>query len=377
MLLADAHVEEPLRKRPRERGEPRPVAHGRRQRADPRIRAGGLHQRLPEHLAPARGRRRLEIRMRGVERPHAVPRRGVRLRRREPPALARHDMDGHAPLVGPRDGERPLQRGDIVPVHGTDIPQPQRLEERIPQQHRLQRPLDAVVEPAQEREVGPVPHPLQDRLRAVVADAREEPPQDPRARPHVPRDGHRVVVDDEDELPLQVPAVVEGLQRHPVRERRVADDRDDLLVAPLQVTGRRHALGHRKRIPRMARHKGVARRLLRIAEAREAVQLADRPHPRTASREDLPGVGLVSHIPDDPVVRGIEDAQEADHELHRAERTREVATRPGDGRDDLAAHEPRQFGQLGLREAAHVGRLAHGVKRNAHACPPIRRSRRA
>ena len=133
MLLADAHVEEPPRKRPREGGEARPVAHGRRQRADPRIRAGGLHERVSEDLAPARGRRRLPFRMRGVERPHAVPRRGIRLRRRESPALARDDVDGHAPLVGPRDGERLLQRRDVVTIHGADVPQPQRFEERISQ----------------------------------------------------------------------------------------------------------------------------------------------------------------------------------------------------------------------------------------------------
>ena len=58
--------------------------------------------------------------------------------------------------------------------------------------------------------------------------------------------------------------------------------------------------------------------------------------------QDLVGVGLVADIPEDLVLRGIQDRVERDGDLHRAQVRAEVATDLADGVDDVFAHLLRE-----------------------------------
>lgn len=69
---------------------------------------------------------------------------------------------------------------------------------------------------------------------------------------HVARDGHLVVVQDDDERQLLVAHVVQRLEGHASGERRVADEGHHLLVGALQLTRLRETRGDGKRVGRMA-----------------------------------------------------------------------------------------------------------------------------
>jgi len=87
--------------------------------------------------------------------------------------------------------------------------------------------------------------------------------------------------------------------------------------------------------------------------ARAAV-LADRAELLTPSREDLVGVGLVSHVPDDLVPRGFEHGMKRYRELARPEVRAEVPADLADCVDDVLAHLLRELGELLLGQAVQV-----------------------
>ena len=63
-------------------------------------------------------------------------------------------------------------------------------------------------------------------------------------RANVVRDGHLVVVQDDDHGRLSLADIVQSLERHATGKRRIADERNDLLVGTRQIAGLRQAERH-------------------------------------------------------------------------------------------------------------------------------------
>ena len=72
-------------------------------------------------------------------------------------------------------------------------------------------------------------------------------------------------------------------------------------------------------------------------------------------------VSLVANVPDDAVVRGVEDVVERDGELGDAKRGAEVASCLRDGVDDVAAELLAELAELREREVLEVDRVVDGV----------------
>ena len=168
---------------------------------------------------------------------------------------------------------------------------------------------------------------------ALVDLPARDPEEVARHRPDVRGDRHLVVVQDDDELPLQVPALVQPLHRDAAGESAVADDGDDVVVLSLRVAGRGHAERRRDRRRGVGRAEDVVLRLRAAREAREAPLLPDRVEPVPPPRQDLVRVALVTDVPDEEVAGRVEDVVERDRQLDRPEARGEVPARLRDGVD--------------------------------------------
>ncbi len=142
---------------------------------------------------------------------------------------------------------------------------------------------------------------------------------------HVGRDRHLVVVEDHDQVFFQVPRLVEPLEGEAGGERAVADHRHDLLVAADGVAGGGHAESGGDRGARVADIEAVVGALASLGKAADAVELAQGVKALAAAGEQLVGIGLVAHVPDDLVLGRVEHPVQGDGQLHHAQGAGEVA----------------------------------------------------
>jgi hypothetical protein len=75
----------------------------------------------------------------------------------------------------------------------------------------------------------------------------------------------------------------------------------------------------------MARAEGIVFALVALAETGKTSGLADRAHATTTTGQDLVGIGLMTYVPDQPVVRRIEDMMQRNSELDYAKACAEMA----------------------------------------------------
>jgi hypothetical protein len=72
--------------------------------------------------------------------------------------------------------------------------------------------------------------------------------------------------------------------------------------------------------------------------------------------QHLVRIGLVAHIPDEPVLRCVEDAMKGNRQFHRAQSCREMPPHLADRGDQVAAQFVIELLQLRARQIAQVGR---------------------
>ncbi|KAG1252318.1 hypothetical protein G6F65_017972 [Rhizopus arrhizus] len=93
-----------------------------------------------------------------------------------------------------------------------------------------------------------------------------------------------------------------------------------------------------------------------VEESRDPAFLAQPRHAGAASRQDLVRVGLVAHVPDDPVMRRVEHLMQRQRELDRAQVGRQVPARFGYRLQHEAAQFVRKLLQLATIQALEVCR---------------------
>ena len=151
-------------------------------------------------------------------------------------------------------------------------------------------------------------------IEADPGDARREPANGWRVRT-------AIVVQDDDGLAAGVPEVVEGLVRHAPGEGAVADYGHHLAAACVgavglaglpggfetKVFGHRQAVGIRQSRARVAVFDPVVLRFCLARITGEATGLAEVVEPVLATSEELVDVGEMAGVPQDAVVRRIEN----------------------------------------------------------------------
>ena len=126
---------------------------------------------------------------------------------------------------------------------------------------------------------------------------------------------------------LRHAGVVQRLEGHAgASSRRRRSPRPPCASSPFSLAATRHAERGRDRGRRMRGAEGV---VLALVAAREAARCrragAACAMPLAAAGEDLVRIGLVADVPDDAVVRRVEDVVQRDRQLDRAEVRRQVA----------------------------------------------------
>ncbi len=283
----------------------------------------------------------------------------VGLGRPIPPALLGPHVDDDR--TGHREGapEGLEQRVDVVARHRADVGDPEVLEQLA----GLGEPHDRRAEPATQLEDvhadhrDPLDGPVVGAL-AVAPRARQlDLAQVLRERPDGRADRHLVVVEHDEQLRLALADVVEGLEREAAHHRGVPDDDRDPLQAVADVARLGEPFGDRQPGPGMAAVEDVVGRLRATREAADAVELAKRPEPLESAGQELVRVGLVAGVPDDLVARRLHEPVERQRELDDAERRAQVTAGDRHGLDDRVADLGGELGQLGIVEAAQVGRF--------------------
>ncbi len=235
-------------------------------------------------------------------------------------ALLRHDVDEHGLVVRIahvlEDGQQVVE---VVPVDGADIVEAELLEQRAahgeafgellrPRRapcHELRQPADEALHRLAHRDV-----------RLAGREAREIGTHSPDGR----RDRHVVVVEDDDQPGVPSAGVVHCLVGHAGGHRSVADDRDHLVVGAGEVARGGKTEARRDRSRRMRRAERVVDALGPLGEAGKPAALTQGHHPVAPAGEDLVRVALVADVPDEDVVRRVEDVMERHRQLHHAER---------------------------------------------------------
>ena len=160
---------------------------------------------------------------------------------------------------------------------------------------------------------------LMSSLRRTHELARHDPVEVSGEGAHVLGDGHFVVVQDDDDVALQVPRVVEGLERHAARERAVSDHRENPVFLVSLLLGLGEPRRDRDGVARVARIENVVDALPPAGKTAETSVLPYGAEAVLSFGDDLVGVALVAHVPDDPVVRRVENIMEGKGKLDYAE----------------------------------------------------------
>ena len=131
--------------------------------------------------------------------------------------------------------------------------------------------------------------------------------------------------------------MVHGFEGHAAGDAAVADDGDHVVVLAAQLVGDGHAQGGADGGAGVAYAEGVVFAFRAVGEGADAALGADGGHPVLAASQDLVGVGLVSDVPDQLVVGGVEDIMQGDGQLDRAQARRKVPAGDADGLGQVVA----------------------------------------
>jgi len=135
---------------------------------------------------------------------------------------------------------------------------------------------------------------------------------------------------------------------------QIADDRHDLELLPLQITGGRHAERRREGGAGVARAELVVLAFAAPQESGQPARLPQRGQARVPPGEDLPRIALMADVPDDLVARRFERGAQRHGQLHDPEPRADVAARLGHHVDEALAHLVGERRQLLARELADV-----------------------
>lgn len=107
-------------------------------------------------------------------------------------------------------------------------------------------------------------------------------------------------------------------------------------------------------------------------ETRQAARLAKGADAVTASGDDLVRIGLMAHVPDQPVVGGVEHGMDGDRQLHHAQRGPEMSACRGDRLDRFRPQLVRDLFQLVNRQVPQVNRVRNTIQqRKAPTCGDV------
>ena len=377
VLLRDAHVEIPVGKFLREAHQPRALPHRGGDCDETRIEPRHVAQPLAEHLRVGRlAAARLLDALGGIELARSVIEHRIGLGE----LVALTFLGVHVQELRALQLLDVLQRRDerveIVAVDRADVVEPEFLEQGRGHDQALGVLLHLFRQIPQRRHAG------EDFFACFPRRGIETPGHEPREiavqRAHRGGNRHVVVVQDHEQVGIHHAGVVEGLESHACRHGAVADHRHDvaLLLAGIafQLRALRHAERRAHRGARMGGAESVVLALAAPREARDAPAHAYAAHRFTAAGENLVRIGLVSHVPDDAIMRRIEDVMQRDGQLDRPQIGGQVAAGLADRFQDESAKLVGEPPQPASVQGAQRTRIVDGFQQLVRGRIVFRRS---
>lgn len=108
--------------------------------------------------------------------------------------------------------------------------------------------------------------------------------------------------------------------------------------------------------------KGIVRAFVAGREGRQTILFADGGHAITTPGQDLVRIGLMADVPNQFVVRRVEDVMKGDGQVDRAESRREMPAGLAYAVQQEFPQLFRQLGQLIFRKRANVIRISDAVE---------------
>ena len=333
MLFRNPHIKKPVRIGVAEPFQARAIRHGRRDGHNLVISLPQLHHDGGENIRVVGlhflFQRHARLHVKGL-RPMKTGRMPFR-RRISLPLFGEH-MDENRVLSALRFPDHPHERRRIVSVHRSQIGHAHILEQHA-RNHQL---LQAVLRPPDSGHnripvFGVADGVINAVLHIQIGVGGADIAQIFGNAAHIFRNGHVVVIQNDDEIGFQPCRVVQRLICHSSGQGAVSDHGNHRVVLPLQVPGLHQTESRRNGSGAVARIKAVAVAFLSLGEAAHAAVFSQRLKAVPPSGQKLVGIGLVPHIPDDLVLRQIQHQMERHGELHRAQ----IGTKVASGHTDL------------------------------------------
>lgn len=126
-----------------------------------------------------------------------------------------------------------------------------------------------------------------------------------------------------------MPGVVDRLERHATGEGTIADHRNAFELLTAAVASQGHAQGRRNAGGGVTCPEVIEAALAPFEVARHSALLAQCVELVVAPRDQLVGVGLVAHVPDNPVLVEVEGLVEGQGEFHHTQPWPEMASAGG------------------------------------------------
>jgi hypothetical protein len=167
-------------------------------------------------------------------------------------------------------------------------------------------------------------------------------------------DAHGVVVEDDEHLAVEGAGVVEAFEGEAVDDGGIADEGDDARVSVEEFIGAGHADGGGDGGAGVTDGEEVIGRFFGVREAADAAFFAEGVEVFVATGQQLVGVALVSHIPEEAVCGEVKDDIHGEDDFDGAEVRCEVSAIGADGGHDGFADFLGDFGEGFEGEFAEV-----------------------
>ena len=115
----------------------------------------------------------------------------------------------------------------------------------------------------------------------------------------------------------------------------------------------------------MSRVEHIAVALLSLGKAAEAVELPEMVKAFPASRQYLMGIGLMSHVPDDLILRQIQRKVQRHGQLHRSEIGAQMTSRNADLADQEISYFLRKLAIVLPPYLLDIVRLLNGLQQHS------------
>ena len=161
---------------------------------------------------------------------------------------------------------------------------------------------------------------LQPQVGGLGADHSQIPGESP----HIPADGHGVVVQNNNQVGFAAPGVVQSLIGHAAGKGAVPDNSHGAKVVAPHFIGAGRRIGGRNRSGAVPNGKGVVNAFARLREPRDSSRLTQGGKLLPAAGDDFMGIALMAHVPHHRIFRRVKNPVDGKGQLHRPQVGRQM-----------------------------------------------------